>query len=234
MKLTFTKLATIGAVVLTLATFNAQEASAQCAVTQAVTWDAQYPETFNICATIDNKFETLVTDIDFQTIGATNATGEAGCLILDAATGGTIDESNSTCNGPVAAPVMARLVSDDEAGEPGAIVIEGAFPNQEVRLAFDVTDRVIACTDDAGLGSGTSADLVIQRLFTDQTTTAAEWVYDGTDVATSTAAATVGEADTDASGDLTIYIGAEIQTDGTGDPYHSGACEGSFDVTLFY
>lgn len=242
MKLTFTKLAMISAVVLTLAAINPQEAQAQCTqVGAAVTFDAQFPETLNICATIDNTFVTAVTDVNFQTVGATNSAvaQDVGCLIMAADAAGTIDEDNTACNGgTVGLPPMARLVSNDEAGVAGLIALDGAFPDQEVRLQFNVVDRTLVCTD--GALAGTTADLVIQRLFTDQTTPAT-WTYNGTDEATTNAdplANVIGAANTDAAGptggDLDIYIGAEIQTDNTANLYESGACNGSFEVTLFY
>ncbi|MFN3826038.1 MAG: hypothetical protein ACK4NR_00260 [Micavibrio sp.] len=232
MKLTnLAKMAMIGAVALGFA-MSGQEAKAQCAVTQAVTFDAQVPETMDICATIDNQFDTTVTDVDFETIGATSNVGEYGCLIMDAVAAGTIDEDN-TAVGCSDTDGIARLVSDDEAGTPGLIAISGAFPNQEVRLQFIMGT---AAGDEELTCQGTSPPLLIGRLFTDQATTVAEWnLDDGADNTARNAAAVIGAADTDVSGDLDIYIGAELRTDETsGAPYESGACAGDFDVTLFY
>lgn len=232
MKLTnLAKMAMIGAVALGFA-MSGQEAKAQCAVTQAVTFDAQVPETMDICATIDNQFDTAVTDVDFETIGATSNTGEYGCLIMDAVALGTIDESNSAV-GCSATDGIARLVSDDEAGTPGLISISGAFINQEIRLQFAmgaaVGDETLTC-------AGASPPLYIGRLFTDQATTVAEWnLDDGADNATRNAAAVIGAADTNGAGDLDIYIGAELRTDDTSSaPYVTGTCAGDFEVTLFY
>lgn len=225
MKLTkLIKMAAIGAVVLTFA-MQADEAKAQCAVAAAVTFEAQVPETLDICATIDNTFTTLVTDVNFETIGVTSNTGEYGCAIMAASAAGTIDESNAApCS---AGDGIARIVSDDEAGVAGLIAIQaaGAFSNQEMRLQFQVPTDTLTC-------QGASPQLYIGRLVTDQATTAAVW--DADDAAPNTDTI-IGAADTAANGSLNIYIGAELRTDDTSSvPYEDGACLGSFDVTLFY
>lgn len=245
MKLTFTKLAMIGAVALTFAV-SSQEAQAQCAVTTAVTFDAEVPETMNICATIDNTFTTQVTDIDFGVIGATNSDGSGGatdtpgCLLMLPTAAGVIDESNASCGGvAVTDGRRARIVSSTGTGTLGLIDIlpNGAFVDQEVRLQFDVLNRTMTCAGD-GVAPD-SAHLLIHSLTSDQGTTAASWVWD-TDLTTSNENAVIGADDTADStdpltaGSLAINIGAEIWTDGTGDVYESGTCQGSFNVTLFY
>lgn len=219
-----TRLAAISAVVLTFA-MNTQEAQAQCAVAQADVIDAQVAETLDICALIDNTFTSLVTDVDFETIGATSNTGEYGCAIMAASAAGTIDEGNAApCS---ATDGIARIVSDDEEGTAGLIAIQaaGAFINQEVRLQFQVPTDTLTC-------QGTSPPLYIGRLVTDQATTLAVW--DADDAAPNTDTI-IGAADTDGTGALDIYIGAEIRTDDTSSaPYESGTCAGTFEVTLFY
>lgn len=218
------RMAAIGAVVLTCA-MQADEAKAQCAVAQAVTFNAQVPETIDICASIDNTFTTLVTDVDFQTIGVTSNTGEYGCAIMAAGAAGAIDENNAApCS---AGDGIARIVSDDEAGVAGLIAIQagGAFVNQEMRLQFQVPTETLTC-------QGASPPLYIGRLVTDQATTLAVWDTDDPAPNTDTI---IGAADTDAGGALNIYIGAELRTDDTSStPYEDGACTGSFEVTLFY
>lgn len=220
-----TRLAAISAVVLGFA-MHAQDAQAQCVnVAQALVFDAQVPETLNVCATVDNTFTTQVTDIDFQTVGATYDTGDYGCAILAAAAGGAIDESNATCS----ASGLARIVSDDQIGQAGLIAIQagGAFNSQEVRLQFTVNDPIIDCP--------TGSDFILGSLFSNQTTPAT-WDYTGVgNIAADNAAAVTGAGNTGVGGDLNIYIGAELRTDeAAAAPYDSVTCDGAFDVTLYY
>ncbi len=219
-----TKWAMIGAVVLTFA-MQSQSAQAACAVaTVNGAFNAQDPENIQVCALIDNTFSTEVTDVDFGTIGATAFLGETGCLIMDPVVAGTINEDNLV---PCGSPAVARIVSDDEAGTPGLIEIlaGGAFNNQEMRMQFQVADPEMTCA------SGPS--LFLSELLSDQTTPA-EWENTG-NVATDNTNAVIGAGDTDGTGALEIYIGATIMTDITNAArYESGACEGQFQVTLFY
>lgn len=226
MKLCFKKLAMFGAVVLAIATINAQEAKAQCVNSgTALVFDAQVPETLNVCATVLNTFTTEVTDIDFQTVGATFDTGDYGCAILAASAGGAIDETNATCS----ASGLARIVSNDQVGQAGLIDIQagGAFASQEVRLLMQVADPVIDCP--------TGADFILGSLFSNQTTPAT-WNYTGAgNIAADNTAAVIGAANTGAGGDLAIYIGAELRTDtAAAVPYDSVTCDGTFTVELFY
>ena len=241
MKLTFTKLAAISAVVLTFATIDSKPASAQCrAALTAIGGGvhAQVPQDMAICATVANTFTTALTDINFGSIGVTNATGQFGCLKMAPATG-TLDESNLLCTGRAAAlPAMARVVSRTGTGTSGLIAITGAFPSQEIRVLLNVANQELAC---AGIdGATTSAPLLFGRIHTDAGTggtgagTPANWAFN-TDLAASNTAATMGSFVTAAAtGNVTIGVGAEIQNNGTNNRYVSGTCEGAFNVTLFY
>lgn len=229
MKLTFTKLATISAVVLTLAVINSPSAHAVCRTTATnATFDSQLPEDMAICATVANTFATALTDINFGTIGATNAAGEFGCLVLN--TDSTYNEANDACTGRTAGlPALARVVARAASGTAGILAVDNAFPTQEIRLAFNVTSNAIACVDGA---ADPATGLLLGRIFTDGAT-GAEWNFD-TDVATSNTNATMGSFMTDNTGDVTILVGAEIQNSGTADRYLTGECQGTFDLTMFY
>lgn len=226
MRLTFTKLALFGAVALTIAVSNSQSASAQCRTAAAVNIEAQNPTAMNVCATLESTFTTTIIDPSFGDVGVTNKLNEIGCLVMS--TAGALNEANTNCtNGTTTIPDMARVVSRLGTGTAGAIAIAGAFPTQEVRIQFQVADNNITCPAGPALK--------LARLFSDQPTTAATWTWDGdADLSGSNTGAIIGAAPTDADGDLTILIGAEIQNDATDTRYQSGNCEGAFTVTMFY
>ena len=239
-----------------------------CALATAVNIDAQDPTTLNICAQVANTFGTTVDDADFHNIGATGWTGQSGCLIMN--NDGTFDETNTACLGSYGvAPVIARIVSEDSAGaaipgQPGEINITGAFPDQEIRMWFQVQEttneiapdaavgpslwytQLTATTDALGVGGlGTNTQ---DGLWTIAVTDAPEApvlaaadTAAQNDVAAADGATYKGQTDV-ATGDLTINIGATIQTDGTfayltdgtGSRYATDDFNGTFEVVLFY
>ena len=262
--------AAVGAVVLGFA-MSGSSAWAVCATGTAGTIDAQDPFQIQLCAQVENTFTTAVDDVNFGNIGVTGWTGESGCLIMD--TDGTFDESNAACLGSYgAAPVIARVVAEDSAGAavpgtPGEIQITGAFPEQEIRMWFQaqVTTNEIPPTAPT---TAVPASLWYTQLVAEvpaggdgTQTQAGLWTIDPADAPEAPADLTVLDtsaqndvadatggtfkADTEVvTGDLTIAIGATIQTDGTfaydpagpatGSLYESGAYEGAFEVVLFY
>lgn len=252
-------------------TMGASSAWAACATGTAGTIDAQDPFQIQLCAQVENTFTTVVDDVNFGNIGVTGWGGESGCLIMN--TDGTFDESNTACLGSyAAAPVVARIVAEDSAGAPvagtpGEIQINGAFPDQEIRMWFQaqVTGNEIPPTAPT---VALPASMWYTRLIAEvpvggdgTQTQQGLWIIDPTDApeapanlatldtaAQADVAAATGatfKADTDAAtGNLTIAIGATIQTDGlfaydpagpaTGSLYESGAYEGAFEVVVFY
>lgn len=256
------RMAVVGAVALGFAA-SGGSAWAQCAVATPQNIDAQDPFTVHLCATVQNTFGTTVDDADFKNIGVTGWTGESGCLTMNP--DGTFDESNSACLGSYGvAPTIARIVSEDSTGiavpgQPGEINITGAFPDQEVRMFFQeqiTTNEVApslavgpsmwitqltATTDALAIGgAGTNNQDGLWTILVGETPEAPDLV------AADTAAALPanfysGQTDA-ATGNLTINIGATIQTDGTfaylpdgtGSRYASDTFEGTFEVVLFY
>ncbi len=262
-------MAAVGAVALGFAMSGGSAwAVNNCTTATATNIDAQDPTTLNICAQVANTFGTLVDDADFHNVGATGWAGESGCLIMN--NDGTFDETNAACLGSYgAAPVIARIVSEDSAGaaipgQPGEINITGAFPDQEIRMWFQVQETTNEIAPDGGVGpslfltqlTATTDALAVGGLGTN--TQDGLWTIDVADTpeapalpAADTAAQNdVAAADgatykgqTDAvTGNLTINIGATIQTDGaflyatdgTGDRYATDDYNGTFEVVLFY
>lgn len=259
-------LALAGAVALGSA-LSGGSAWAACATGTANNIDAQDPFVVNLCATVENTFVTTVDDVNFGNIGVTGWAAESGCLIMNP--DGTFDESNAACVGSYgAAPTVARIVSEDDGGAtpgtPGAINIAGAFPNQEVRMWFQLqqtTNEVapsgavgpsmwitqLTATTDAAGGGGAGVNIQDGLWTIDAADTPETPVLAAADTAAqSDAVAATGntyKGTTDAAtGNLTINIGATIQTDGTfnylpdgsGDRYAPDTFEGTFEVVLFY
>ncbi|MBI4031152.1 MAG: hypothetical protein HY370_05700 [Proteobacteria bacterium] len=245
-----------GAVALGFAV-SGGSAWAACAVGTVGTIDAQDPFTIHLCATVENTFTTAVDDVAYGNIGVTGWNGESGCLIM--ATDGTFDESNTACLGsPGAAPTIARIVAEDSGGAPvpgtpGQINITGAFPDQEIRMWFELATTTNEVAPQGPI-AGTSPSMWISQLVSETgvngvstqngswTITAAETPEAPNIAAADTAAALPANyfaADTTAAGALDILMGATIQTDSTfdytaGNRYESGDYEGTFDVVLFY
>jgi len=159
---------------------------------------------------------------------------------------GTFDETNTACLGSYgAAPTIARIVSEDSAGTPvpgtGAqIQINGAFPDQEVRMWFQtqITTNEIphtaptvaspasmwyteltAETDALGTGDGTTVQdgLWVIDVGDAPEAPASLVALDALaqqDVAAADGATYKGLTDA-GTGNLTIDIGVTIQTDGS-------------------
>lgn len=250
-------LAMAGAVALGCA-FGGGSAWAACAVGTVGTIDAQDPFTMNLCMAVQNTFTTSVDDVDYGNVGVTGWLGEAGCLIMN--TDGTFDESNTACLGSTgAAPTVARIVAEDSAGAavpgtPGLVSITGAFPDQEVRLWFELQTTTNEIAPQGGIAA-TSPSMWIAGLLaevgaTGVQTQAGVWEIDAAETAEAAdlaAADTLAldptnyfAGDTDAAGAIDIAIGATVQTDstfdylGAGDRYETGTYEGTFNVVLFY
>ena len=255
------RMAAVSAVALGFA-MSGGSAWAACLVADPQNIDAQDPFQVQLCANVENTFGTLVTDVNYGNVGVTGWAGESGCLYL--LPNGTFDESNTACLGSGgAAPVTARIVAEDSVGIPalgvGQIEIAGAFPDQEIRMWFQVAQTT---NEVPPLVPGTPSMWITQLVATtDGLALGGNGVnvQDGLweiDVAEAPELPNLAQADTDqqadlatykgttdaVSGDLTISIGATIQTDttfaylpnGLGDRYASGAYEGAFEVVLFY
>ena len=256
-------LAIAGAVALGFAISGGPAWAQACQTDVVGTMDAQVPFAMDLCANVENTFTTSHDDADFGDIGVTGWLGQSGCLIM--ADDGDMDETNTACLGSYgAAPTIARIVAEDSAGVdvdgvPGQIEITGAFPDQEIRMWFQVDQTG---NDVAPTGGGGGPSLYITQLTA--TTGAAGvntqdglWTIDATDAPEApdlTAADLAAQnlavdpagntyaGDTDAAGALTIQIGATIQTDGTfvydptgaGPVYDSDVYEGQFEVVLFW
>lgn len=255
------RMAAVSAVALGFAV-SGGSAWAACAVATPQNIDAQDPFQVQLCANVENTFGTDVTDVNFGNVGVTGWAAESGCLYL--LPDGTFDESNTACLGSGgAAPVTARIVAEDSAGIPalgvGQIEINGAFPDQEIRMWFQVAQTTNEVDPDVAVGPSMWITQLVAT--TDGLAVGGQGVnvQDGLweiDVADAPEAANLAQADTDqqadadtykgttdaATGDLTISIGATIQTDttfayapdGTGDRYATDTYEGEFEVVLFY
>lgn len=184
----------------------------------ATSIDNGVPTTITVDASMDNNFSVDVTDVDFGTIGITNANGQTAELIMDA--NGTIDETTGN-TGP-----QARIVSNG-GNAPGVLDIEGALSDQLLNIRYSNVQN-LTCVSGC---SGSPPALVISRIIDDATDQNGLWSVDD---ASPDASATSGQIMTSGTGTATVQIGVSIRTDGSGTPYPSGEYEGSFSVTLEY
>lgn len=176
------------------------------------------PVTIPVDAEMDNNFAVDVTDIDFGTIGATNAAGETGELIM--APDGSLDESSGNTD-----PV-ARIVSSSGPGTPGTLDIEGALANQVLTIRYSNVQN-LTC----GACGGAPPELVVSQITDDAADQAGLWSVDDADP---DGDAIPGQVTTSGTGTALVNIGATLRTDSTNTPYPSGDYAGSFDVTLEY
>lgn len=176
------------------------------------------PVTIPVDAEMDNNFAVDVTDIDFGTIGATNAVGEIGELIM--APDGSLDETSGNTD-----PV-ARIVSSGGPSTPGILDIEGALTDTLVYIRYSNVQN-LTC----GACGGTPPELIISRITDDAADQAGLWSVDDADP---DGDAVAGQVTTSGTGTALVNIGATLRTDGSGTPYPSGTYAGSVDVTLEY
>lgn len=180
--------------------------------------DNGVPVTIPVEADMDNNFAVDVTDIDFGIIGATNAVGETGELIM--APNGNLDEASGNTD-----PV-ARIVSSSGPGTPGILDIEGALTNTLVYIRYSNVQNLTcsAC-------GGSPPELIISQITDNAADQAGLWSVDDADP---DGDAIPGQITTSGTGTALINIGATLRTDGSGTPYPSGTYAGSVDVTLEY
>lgn len=190
----------------------AAPAAAQTAISNGV------PVTIPAAAVMDNNFAVNVTDIDFGTIVATSASGETGELAMD--TAGVFDESGNT-------DTVARVLSRNPAGQPGVLDIGGGLPDTMVFVSYGNVQNLTCVAGCAGA----NPDLIVARINDNMTTQAGSWDADDADP---DGDAIAGQGMTDATGAITVNIGAALRTADTSDPYQPGDYEGSFDVILAY
>ncbi len=168
---------------------------------------------------MDNNFAVEITDVDFGTIGVSNASGQTGELIM--APNGSIDETSGNT-----APV-ARIVSDGGSTTPGILDIEGALTDQLLTIRYSNVQN-LTCTSGCG---GAPPELIISEIVDDAANQAGHWSVDD---GNPDGDAVPGQVQTSGTGTAIIQIGVSLRTDGSGTPYPSGQYEGSFDVTLEY
>lgn len=176
------------------------------------------PTTITVDAEMDNNFAVDVTDVDFGTIGVTNANGQIGELIM--APNGSLDETTGNTD------PLARIVSSSGPGTAGILDIEGGLANQVLNIRYSNVQNL-----NCGACGGAPPVLIVSRITDNAADQTGVWSVDDADP---DGDAIPGQVTTDGSGAALVNIGVTLRTDGSGNPYPSGNYAGTFDVTLEY